>query len=242
MLVPNPAVRSDPMRAILLSLSLLAATAFAPAQAQQAALPGLVEGTDYQLIEGGKPYRPVPGKIEVAEVFAYWCPHCAHFAPMLEKWKATLPKNAQLVYVPSALEPTDAYARFFFAADAAKAMPVLHPRLFAAIHETGELPRNAQLPQIAAYGARVQGVNAQALATALKDSKSLDAKMQYAHDFAVRSQIPGTPALVVDGRYLVLGNSYQALLDNAGRIVKAIVPAAPKPAPKQPAAKAKPRT
>lgn len=210
------------MRAILLSLSLLLATVLAPAQAQSTALPGLTEGADYRLIEGGKPYRAVAGKIEVAEVFAYWCPHCAHFAPMLEKWKATLPKNAQLVYVASALDLTDAYARFFYAADAAKAVPVLHPRLFAAIHETGELPRNANLAQITTFAARVQGVNAKALAAALKDSKALDAKMQYAHDFAVRSDIPGTPALVIDGRYLVLGNSYQSLLDNARRIVLAI--------------------
>ena len=61
-----------------------------------------------------------------------------------------------------------------------------------------------------------------ALAAALYDSMALDAKMQQAHDFAVRSEIPGTPALVIDGRYLVLGNSYQRLLDNANRILKAI--------------------
>ncbi len=220
------------MRAILLSLTLLLATAIAPAGAQQAPLPGLTEGTDYQLIDGGAPYRPVAGKIEVAEVFAYWCPHCAHFAPMLEKWKATLPKAAQLVYVPSALDIADPFARFYFAADAAKAAPVLHPRLFAAIHETGELPRNADLTQITTFGARVQGVDAKALAAALKDSKALDARMQQAHDFAVRSQIPGTPALVIDGRYLVLGKSYQGLLDNASRIVAAI--AATKPAAAKP--------
>ena len=222
------------MRAILLSLSLLIASAFAPTHAQQAALPGLTEGVDYKRIDGGKPYRAVPGKIEVAEVFAYWCSHCAHFAPMLETWKRDLPKNVQLVYVPSALDLSDDYARFHFAADAAKALPVLHSRLFAAIHETGELPKAAQLPQIAAYGARVQGVNTKALAAALKDSKAIEAKMQYAHDFAVRSQIPGTPSLVVDGRYLVLGNSYQGLLDNASRVLKAIDQAA-KPAAKQPA-------
>lgn len=215
----------------LLSAFLLLGVAFAPAHAQGAALPGLTEGTDYRLIEGGKPYRAVPGKIEVAEVFAYWCSHCANFAPMLETWKRTLPGNARLVYVPSALDKSDPYARFYFAADAAKAGPVLHPRLFKAIHETGELPRNADLAQIAGYGARVQGVNAKALAAALKDSKSLDAKIQNAHDFAVRSNIPGTPALVIDGRYLVLGKSYQGLLDNANRVLKALTPAVkPKPA------------
>jgi len=191
-------------------------------------LPGLTEGTEYRLIQGGKPYRPVPGKIEVAEVFAYWCPHCAHFAPMLETWKATLPRNAQLVYVPSAFDPTDPYARFYFAAEAAKAQAVLHPRLFAAIHERNELSRTAELPDIATYGARVKGVNAKALAAALKDSKTLDAKVKQAYDFAVRSKVPGTPALVIDGRYMVLGNSYEGLLQNADRVLKAI--AATKPA------------
>lgn len=216
----------------ILSAFLLLAAAFAPAHAQRAALPGLTEGVEYKLIEGGKPYRAVAGKIEVAEVFAYGCPHCAKFAPMLETWKRSLPKNAQLVYTPAAFDTSDPYARFHFAAEAAKALPVLHSRLFAAIHETGELTRAAELPQIAAWGARVPGVDAKALAAALKDSKALDAKMQQAHDFAVRSQIPGTPALVIDGRYLVLGNSYQRLLDNANRILKAIAPAASKPAAK----------
>lgn len=219
----------------ILSALLLLAAAFVPAHAQRAALPGLTEGVDYKLIEGGKPYRAVPGKIEVAEVFAYGCPHCAKFAPMLETWKRSLPKNAQLVYAPAAFDTSDPYARFHFAAEAAKALPVLHSRLFAAIHETGELTRAAELPQIAAWGARVPGVNAKALAAALKDGKALDAKMQQAHDFAVRSEIPGTPALVIDGRYLVLGNSYQGLLDNANRILKAVAPAASKPAAKQPA-------
>jgi thiol:disulfide interchange protein DsbA len=211
----------------LLSTLLLLVASIVPAHAQTAALPGLVEGTDYRLIEGGAPYRPTPGKIEVAEVFAYWCPHCAHFAPMLETWKATLPKNAQLVYVPSAFDLADPYARFFFAAEAAKARAVLHPRLFAAIHEREELSRNAELAQIAAYGAKVKGVDAKALAAALKDSKSLDAKMKLAHDFAVRSKVPGTPALVIDGRYLVLGNSYESLLQNANRVLKAMAAAKP---------------
>ena len=88
------------MRVLLLSLALLLSAFALPAQAQQQ-LPGLTEGSEYRYIEDGKPYRAVPGKIEVAEVFGYWCPHCAHFAPMLEQWKATMPANAQLVLVPA---------------------------------------------------------------------------------------------------------------------------------------------
>lgn len=214
----------------ILSALLLLAAALVPAHAQRAALPGLTEGVDYTLIEGGKPYRAVPGKIEVAEVFAYTCSHCARFAPMLEGWKRSLPKHAQLAYVPAAFDTSNPYARFHFAAEAAKALPVLHSRLFPAIHETGELAPAANLAQIAAWAARVPGVNAKTLAAALKDSKTLDARIRNAHDFVVRSDIPGTPALVIDGRYLVLGNSYQGLLDNADRILRALAPAPRKPA------------
>ena len=53
----------------------------------------------------------MPGKIEVAEIFGYWCPHCAHFAPMLEKWKSTMPANARLVLVPAMFDPNDPFAR-----------------------------------------------------------------------------------------------------------------------------------
>ncbi|QIL19679.1 thiol:disulfide interchange protein DsbA/DsbL [Thermomonas sp. HDW16] len=232
------------MRAILLSLSLLVAAAFAPAHAQQTApLPGLTEGVEYKLIEGGKPYRGAPGKIEVAEVFGYWCPHCAHFAPMLEKWKATMPANAQLVLVPAMFDPNDAFARLFFIAEGANAVGATHDRVFRAIHETGELPRNATIPQLTAFYTRLPGVNAKAFATAQKDEATLQAKAANAREFQMRSNIPGTPSLVIAGKYLVLGNSYEGLLANASRILKAIGPVPKKPAPKpaKPTA-TKPRT
>ncbi len=226
------------MRAILLSLSLLVAAVAAPAHAQQAALPGLTEGTEYKLIEGGKPYRAVPGKVEVAEVFAYWCPHCAHFDPMLDAWKRKLPASARFVAVPLVSGPDDAWGRAFFAAEASKSQALLHTRLFKAVHETEQLPRNATLAQINAFVARVPGVNQKAYAAAIKDETGLRAKLSDAYQFALRSDIPGTPSLVIDGKYLVLGNSYETLLANADRVVKAIAPAA---APKPPA-KAKPRS
>ncbi|RZA21712.1 MAG: thiol:disulfide interchange protein DsbA/DsbL [Lysobacteraceae bacterium] len=234
----HPAERSAPMRAILLSLTLLLAAAVAPAQAQRAALPGLTEGVDYKYIEAGQPYRAQAGVVEVAEVFGYWCPHCAHFAPMLEKWKATLPANARLVLVPAMFDPNDAFARLFFVAEGANAVNITHDRVFRAIHDTGELPRNATIPQLTAYYSRLPGVNAKAFAAAQKDERTLQAKAANAREFQMRSNIPGTPSLVIAGKYLVLGNSYDSMLANASRILKAIAPAAkPRPAPAKPAAK-----
>lgn len=237
------------MRALLFSVALLVSAFALPAHAQKQ-LAGLTEGTEYRYIEGGKPYRASPpGKVEVAEVFGYWCPHCAHFAPMLEKWKAgTMPSNAQLVLVPAMFDPNDAYARLFFIAEAANAVDATHDRVFRAIHDTGELSRQATIPQLTAYYARLPGVNAKAFAAAQKDEATLQAKAENARTFQVRSKIEGTPSLVIAGRYLVLGNSYESLLDNARRVLLALAPAAkagPAPArPKATPAKAapKPRT
>lgn len=215
------------MRALLLSLFLLVGGAFAPAVAQQAPLPGLTEGVEYRLIEGGTPYRPQAGKVEVAEIFAYWCNHCANFEPMLDAWKRTLPSSATFVAVPLVSAPDDAYGRVFFAAEAAKALPVLHPRLFKAIHETSELPQAPRLEQVTAFATKVPGINNKAFKRALADEATLRARLAHARQFAQRSDIPGTPSLVIAGRYLVLGNSYEKLLGNARKIVVALAPAAP---------------
>ncbi len=228
------------MRALLLSLVLLLTAALAPAQAQRA-LPGLTEGVQYRYVDNGQPYRALPpGMVEVAEVFAYTCPHCAHFSPMLEAWARQLPAHARLVLVPGVYDRDDPWPRVFFAAQTAKSLSVLHPRLFAAIHETGELPRNADAAQILAFASRVQGSNATALKIALADDARLLPQLKQAYEFGVRSQIEGTPSLVVAGRYVILGNSYESLLGNARAVVFALAPkqkpkAAVRPAPAKPA-------
>ena len=217
------------MRALLLSLLLLLAAPLAHAQA----LPGLTEGKEYRYIAAGAPYRPAAGKTEVAEIFAYWCPHCAHFDPMLQAWKRKLPASVQFVALPMVSGPDDAFGRVFFAAESSRTLGTLHPLLFRAIHETGELPRNASVAQVSAFIAKVPGIDQAAFKAALAKDDALRARMAQAYQFALRSDIPGTPSLVIDGRYLVLGDSYESLLANAGKVVVAL---APKPAPK-PAAK-----
>ena len=227
------------MRGLLLSLALLLTSTLAPAQAQRA-LPGLAEGVQYRYIDNGQPYRALPpGMVEVAEVFAYTCPHCAHFSPMLEAWAQKLPAHARLVLVPGVFSRDDPWSRVFFAAQTAKSLQVLHPRLFAAVHETGELPRNADAGQILAFAGRVQGSNAAALKVAMADDAALLPKLKQAYDFGARSQVEGTPSLVIAGRYLVLGNSYESLLANARAVVDALAPKK-KPAPPRAAPAAKP--
>jgi thiol:disulfide interchange protein DsbA len=234
-LLPMRLLPSRLLPKFLLAATLSLAGMLSVAQAQS--LPGLSEGTHYRYIEDGQPYRPQPGKVEIAEVFAYGCPHCAKLAPMLEPWKRTLPKNVQLVLVPGVFGPDDAYARVFFAAEASGALPLLHPRLFAAIHDTGSLARNADVAQLGTFVQGVQGVNQASFAAALRNEAVLQGKLKHAYDFAGRSQIEGTPSLVVAGKYRVLGDSYQGLLDNARKVAVAVAATSKPPAAKPPAAK-----
>lgn len=223
------------MRALLLFFALLL-TSFPFVAQAQTRLPGLTEGVEYTTIEGGQPYRQLPpGMVEVAEVFAYTCPHCAHMAPMIEAWAKTLPPHARLVYVPGVYGRDDAWARAYFAEEATKTLPLLHRSLFAAIHETGELPRNAGTTQIGQYAARIRGVNAAAFNAALANDAALLPKLRAAYEFSQRSGVEGTPSIIVAGRYMILGNSYENLLVNARRVVDALAPRRAAP-PARPAA------
>lgn len=228
------------MRAILLFFTLLLTSVPFAARAQ-ATLPGLTEGVEYTRIEDGQPYRQLPpGMVEVAEVFAYTCPHCAHIAPMIEDWAKTLPPHARLVYVPGVFGRDDTWARAYFAEEATRTIPLLHRSLFTAIHETGALPRDADAARIGQFAARIRGVNAAAFNAALANDAALLPKLRAAYEFAQRSGVEGTPSIIVAGRYMILGNSYENLLANARKVVDALAPRRVAP-PVRPAAAAAPQ-
>ena len=176
-----------------------------------------VEGRDYALIEDGAPYQPLAGRIEVAEVFAYWCDHCARFQPMVEAWQRKLPKDVRLSYVPLPSGREDAFARGFFATQAAGALAKVHAPLFVAVHDEQSVPRNPSIDELSAwYGQR--GLNAAKLRAAMA-SPGLADRLADARQFAVRSGVEGTPTLIVNGRYRILGRSLEELLRNADAVI-----------------------
>jgi thiol:disulfide interchange protein DsbA len=195
---------------MLLALLLPAATFAAPAP--------LVAGQDYVVIDDGQPYRPHPkGQVEVAEVFAYWCPHCFEFQPALAAWTPTLPKSTRMAYVPAVFEDGDAFARAYFAALDAGALPRLHDALYRAVHVDGTLARNATIDELAAWFAGHGMDPAKTRAAML--SPATEQRLQYARAFSLRSGVQGTPTLIVDGRYRVTGQSR----DDNLRIARALV-------------------
>lgn len=183
--------------------------------------PEPVAGTDYLVIENGQPFQPATGKIEVAEIFGYVCPACAAFQPLIGPWKAGLQSDVNFVYVPAMFGGTwDDYARAFYAAQSMGLQDKTHEALYAAIHADqslkGERGRDS-VEDIAAFYAK-HGADAKQF-SATMGSFAVNAKTNAAKQFAQRSQITGTPSVIVNGKYLVKGKSFPDMLRIADHLI-----------------------
>lgn len=190
-----------------------------PAQAPSG--PDPVAGTDYIAIDGGQPYQPAAGKIEVAEVFGYVCPACFRFQPLIGPWKAGLPSDVNFVYVPAMFGGTwDDYAKAFYAAQTLGVQEKTHEALYQAIHVEkklkGELGHDS-VQDIANFYAGY-GVDPKQFADTMA-SFGVSTQTNRAKQFAMRSKISGTPSLIINGKYLVKGSSYQDMLRIADHLI-----------------------
>lgn len=178
------------------------------------------EGVNYFLIKPAQPTNVPAGKVEVAEVFSYACPFCAQFNPLVHQLQASLPSNAQMVFIPASFIPAEGWPMFQRATCTAQILGIFdktNDKMFDAVWQTGELAiANPQthaiknpLPSIqdvAKYYNHVSGVPVQ---------KFLDTSKSFAVDTAMRRddalvqayQIDGTPSLVVNGKYRITGQS-----------------------------------
>jgi len=198
------------MKALLTGL-LLAALTWLPGVAAAADTDTPQAGRDYVEIAGGKPWAAKPGRIEVAEVFGYSCPHCAHLEPLLKAWKGKQAGDVDFVAVPAAFGGSwDTWARAYYAASSLGLLARTHDAVFAAVHEQGALPRNPSAQELAAFYAGY-GVTADRFRAALADPK-VDEQVRRAAAFAQASGLEGTPTLIVAGRYRVLGHSFEDML------------------------------
>jgi protein dithiol oxidoreductase (disulfide-forming) len=197
------------LAALLLALSALLLTP--PCYARS-----WVEGTDYFLLTPAQPTSVPPGKVEVMEVFSYGCPVCDGFQPVMSWLKRALPANAQLVFLPAAFNTAEDWPMFqraYFTAQLLGIAERTHQGIFDAVWKTGELavvdPATHRLksPQptikdAARCYARLAGVKPETfLATA--SSFSVDMKMRAADAQILAMQVPGTPCIVVNGKYRV---------------------------------------
>jgi thiol:disulfide interchange protein DsbA len=180
------------LRAILL-LAALAATG-------PVAAVTLTEGVEYERLAAPEPTHD-PQKIEVLEVFSYGCIHCFELEPALRAWKARLPPDVDLQYLPATFRPEfQLYARGFYAAEALGQLEATHARVFDALWKEGRQIRS--LGDLANLYAGL-GVDRARFVEAAQSAENR-AAVDAAYDKIRRLKVDGTPALYVAGRYRVL--------------------------------------
>lgn len=185
-----------------------------------------VAGRDYIEIPNGRPLEPADGQVVVEEFFNYICPGCNAFEPVLVAWAAKLPAHAKFVHVPATFRPDFVpYARGFYAAQAHGLVEKTHAEVYKAIHQTRALPSEVDRmdpkrmeERIAAFYADYGVDEAEFLNT--MRGFSVELKLKRATDHLQRSKVPSTPSLVVNGRYLVRGNTYADTLRIASYLIE----------------------
>ena len=194
----------------------------APAPAEPAIQPAAVAtppagpaptvGTDYEEIPGGQAFDPVPGKIEVAEIFSYTCPHCAQFEPVLLDWRRKQTADVKFTPIagPFGGNPIP-FQKAFYAAQTLSLVEKTHEAMFRAVHIDQSL--NYQTitdEQIGAFYAKYGVKAADFIGT--MNSFAINAKGKRAEQFMQRSGVSSSPSLVVNGKFLVKGKSFEDML------------------------------
>ncbi len=207
------------MKGIVVPVLFLLASALHPAQAQS---PTPVAGTDYIVISNGNPLDPTEGMVIVEEFFNYICPACNSFEPQFAAWVAQLPSYVKVVHVPASFRADFVpYARAYHAAQMFDIVDETHSAVYAAIHRTRALPAEGDRPdeeKVAEFYADY-GVDAQAFLDAMR-SFQVDFNVRRGADHMQRSLVSSTPSIVVNGRYLVRGKTFEDVLRIASFLIE----------------------
>jgi len=176
----------------------------------QAAVDGLAEGPDYQAINPPL-LTDNPAKIEVIEFFSYACPHCNDLSPYVAKWSAELPADVAFREVPVSFNSPfyQLMAKLHYTLEAIDVLPKMDAAVFDAIHNQGLklIDEKSILEWVTS-----KGIDAKKFSDAYH-SFGVASKVKRADQLAQLAKIRGVPALVVDGRYLVVGQRIKSHAD-----------------------------
>lgn len=176
----------------------LALTVSAAASAQ-------VAGKDYRLINPPQP--TTSGKqVEVIEFFYYGCPYCNELQPALRTWLKRKPADVAFRREPAVFQ--DGWLPLTTAFHTFEAMGLeskLHYELFSAIHEQRSLdPKGLLRDQKPLFDwVAKQGVDRKQFMDVYK-SFGVGSRSNRSIEMTKSYDIPGTPAVVIDGKYLIM--------------------------------------
>jgi thiol:disulfide interchange protein DsbA len=191
----------------LLGLTLLAITALTSIGLASAQAPALRAKSDYEVLPQPQPVA-TGERIEVVEFFWYGCPHCANLQPSLENWLKRKPADVELRRVPAVFRDSwMPHARVFYTLEALGELPRLHQSVYRAIHIDKESLTTAST---SGDWALRHGIEPAKWLGAY-NSAEVERKVQESIKLTRAYSVPGTPSLVVDGRYLTSSSMAESM-------------------------------
>ncbi len=143
-------------------------------------------------------------KIEIVEVFWYGCPHCYDFQPYIEEWLETKPDDVEFRRMPGIFRKSwIPHAKAYYTAEKMGVLETTHQPLFDALHK-----RKKKIYDEDALKDfyKDQGVNGREFSK-IYESEEVDTKVKQAFVMGQRYKVTGTPAVIVNGKYMVSGST-----------------------------------
>ena len=163
------------------------------------AVASFVAGEDYVVLD--KPVKTVTGdKVDVRELFWYYCPHCFNVEPLVENYLKKLPESAKFIRQPAVF--SDRWingAIFYYVLEQLNEVDRLHGKLFDAIHlhKTPFTDNEDFINWLADHG-----VDKEKASNAFK-SFSVRIKVNKSKLNTVKYKTSGVPVFVINGKYWV---------------------------------------
>lgn len=193
----------------LLALSLLIGSQLATAQEDK-----YKEGVHYFKIDQ-VPAQTGAAFVEVTELFSYACSHCNTFEPYMQSWKKKKADNVKLNRIPVAFgrKSWEMMARGYVAAEMMGIVEESHIAMMDAIWKQGKKFRS--MDELADFYSGF-GVTRSAFIANFQ-SFAADSQLRKSQRDAQLFGITGTPSLVVNRKYRIVGNKdvpdFDAMLD-----------------------------
>lgn len=156
------------------------------------------EGVQYQVLPQKQDTQP--GKaVEVTEFFAYYCPHCNAFEPLLSEWVKKQGNNIvfKRVHVPAGARVVP-QQRLFYTLDAMGLLGQYHDKAFAAIHQ--QRLRFADDEEVIEWAAKA-GID-RARFTDTYRSMGVSARLRHAASMMEAYKVDHWPFVAIDGRFV----------------------------------------
>lgn len=162
----------------------------------------------YTTLNERAPVQVTADKIEVTSVFSYTCPYCYQLEPLVQAWSTQQKDDVEVVYLPAAFNKQwEHLARAHYIMDALNITEQAHMPMFNAIHQenTNLASQRALEKFFERYGVESAKTNQ------LYTSFGVESRLRQDISRLRAYRITGVPALVIDGRYVVDGNSAGSL-------------------------------